>query len=198
VQSQVWLERQVEAFFGPTKGQRLLAFYELLKKANNQQNLTRLIQPEAFFYGHLMDCWHYDQHFGLFPSVDVGSGCGMPGLGLALLRDEPWVLIEKEKQKAAFLRDVATKLSPSTTVCYGRFQDHPGMLKGVRVTARALAPLPRLFRDLPSGVSECVFFKGPAWPSEQPAPPPKQVIEYTIQEKKRYLLVFHVEHTDIP
>jgi 16S rRNA (guanine527-N7)-methyltransferase len=80
--------------------------------------------------------------------VDLGSGAGFPGMVLAiLLSDRPGLmvhLIESTQKKTRFLEEVARETSAKTKVHWARAEDVKG-LKADVVTARAVAPLDRLF-----------------------------------------------------
>ncbi len=75
--------------------------------------------------------------------VDLGSGAGFPGLVLALLTPATVHLVESDRRKAAFLREAARQTGAPVTVHACRVEALPPLPADV-VTARALAPLPRL------------------------------------------------------
>lgn len=77
---------------------------------------------------------------------DLGSGAGLPGIVLALLRpDLDVVLLEPLQRRADFLTDVVADLAlPRTRVLRGRAEDVTGQLEVEVVVARAVAPLDRL------------------------------------------------------
>lgn len=94
--------------------------------------------------------------------IDLGSGAGFPGLVLAILGVGEVHLVESDRRKCAFLREVARATETRVTVHPERIERLQG-LQGEVVTARALAPLDRLLdyaRPLlaPGGV--CLFLKG--------------------------------------
>lgn len=120
------------------------------------QNAVNLVAPST-----LGDVWH--RHFAdsaqllaLAPPearrwLDLGSGGGFPGLVLALLLDERGgarvTLVESDTRKAAFLREVARQTGAPVDILSIRIEELPthASLQTVDVvTARALAPLPRL------------------------------------------------------
>ena len=81
--------------------------------------------------------------------VDMGSGAGFPGLVVAiLLAGRPGAevhLIEANARKCAFLREATRACEAPAIVHNGRVEDVLPTLMAVDVlTARALAPLPRL------------------------------------------------------
>ena len=75
--------------------------------------------------------------------VDLGSGAGFPGLVLAILGAGEVHLIESDRRKAAFLREAAQATATPVTIHAVRAAEAPAPPADV-VTARALAPLPRL------------------------------------------------------
>ncbi|MPR00138.1 16S rRNA (guanine(527)-N(7))-methyltransferase RsmG [Modestobacter sp. I12A-02628] len=80
--------------------------------------------------------------------VDVGSGAGLPGIPLALARpDLSLTLVEPMARRVEFLEEVATELSRPWRVVRGRAEER-SVARAVGpvdvVTARAVAPLPRL------------------------------------------------------
>lgn len=82
--------------------------------------------------------------------LDVGSGGGLPGLVIGMVRpDLDLHLLEATGKKAQFLDAAAAALGIQATVHHGRAEVlHEGELAGTFdvVTARAVAPLDRLVR----------------------------------------------------
>jgi len=80
--------------------------------------------------------------------IDLGAGAGFPGIAVAIAQKHlgagETVLVESVGKKAAFLRAVAEALGLPATVRGERWQDLKREPFGA-VTARAFAPLPRLF-----------------------------------------------------
>jgi 16S rRNA (guanine527-N7)-methyltransferase len=78
--------------------------------------------------------------------VDVGSGAGLPGIVLALLRPDVTVtLLEPMQRRVIFLAECVEALGlGNTSVLRGRAEDFAGKLAADAVTARAVAPLVRL------------------------------------------------------
>ncbi len=99
---------------------------------------------------------------GVARAVDLGSGGGFPGLVLAIATGIRFDLIESDRRKAAFLRSAILETDAPATVHACRIEDAP-VAPAPLVTARALAPLPRLLplaaRLLaPDGI--CLLLKG--------------------------------------
>ena len=107
--------------------------------------------------------------------VDVGSGAGLPGLVLAVLRPDLQVdLVEPMLRRATFLTETVEELGlhAGVTVHRGRAEDPAtqSALGGARwVTARAVAPLDRLVTvclPLLRIDGELLALKGAAAPAE--------------------------------
>jgi 16S rRNA (guanine527-N7)-methyltransferase len=83
--------------------------------------------------------------------VDIGSGAGLPGIVLAMvLPDVAVTLLEPMERRCRFLAECVTELGlVNVTVLRGRAEE-AAVAAGV-VTARAVAPLPRL-AELAMGV----------------------------------------------
>jgi 16S rRNA (guanine527-N7)-methyltransferase len=84
--------------------------------------------------------------------LDIGSGAGFPGLVLAILGAETsathHILVESDARKAAFLREVVRTTGITVDILCMRIENSEtrANVKAVDcLTARALAPLPRLF-----------------------------------------------------
>jgi 16S rRNA (guanine527-N7)-methyltransferase len=77
---------------------------------------------------------------------DVGSGAGLPGLVLAIVRPDLEVtLVEPLLRRATFLSEAVERLSlASVEVVRARAEDLHGSRSFDVVTSRAVAPLPRL------------------------------------------------------
>lgn len=94
--------------------------------------------------------------------LDLGSGGGFPGLITAINTGVPHKLVESDQRKAAFLREAVRQLALEVEVIAARIETL-GPLGAPCITARALAPLPRLlsYAQLhlaPEGL--CFFPKG--------------------------------------
>jgi 16S rRNA (guanine527-N7)-methyltransferase len=105
--------------------------------------------------------------------LDLGSGGGLPGLVIAIVRPDLDVhLLDATSKKTAFLRDTCDALGLQTSVHTGRAEDlATSPLAGTFdvVTARAVAPLERLLPWAlpflrPDGVLYAV--KGERWAAE--------------------------------
>ncbi len=108
---------------------RLLAYLALLDKWNRTHNLTAIREPERMITHHLLDSLavlpHLPAGAGL-RVLDVGSGGGLPGIPLAIVRPDWQVaLLDSNYKKAAFLRQAAIELPlPNAEVVAARVEDY--------------------------------------------------------------------------
>lgn len=145
---------------------RLGAYLDLLVRWQETINLvatSTLADPwrrHVLDSAQLMGCWPE----GARVLVDLGSGAGFPGLVLAIMGAPEVHLIERDRRKAAFLREAAraTGCGASVTVhaCGAGVASAPG---ADVITARALAPLPDLLNlasRFATAGTVCLFLKG--------------------------------------
>jgi 16S rRNA (guanine527-N7)-methyltransferase len=132
-------------------------FGEALEKANQfamllaTEGVTRgLIGPREtsrLWDRHLLNCAVIAE---LLPDsgelVDIGSGAGLPGIVLALMKPKlNVVLLEPMLRRAAFLQECTESLGMSNaSVLRGRAEELTGKVRADVVTARAVAPLDKL------------------------------------------------------
>jgi 16S rRNA (guanine527-N7)-methyltransferase len=78
--------------------------------------------------------------------VDVGSGAGLPGIVLAILRPQlDVVLLESKLRRVDFLQECVQSLGiANASVVRGRAEEYSAKVRADVVTARAVAPLDRL------------------------------------------------------
>ncbi|MDB9703631.1 16S rRNA (guanine(527)-N(7))-methyltransferase RsmG [Rhodospirillales bacterium] len=94
--------------------------------------------------------------------ADLGSGAGLPGLVIAIATGANVQLVESDQRKATFMREVARETGTDVDVHVARIEDLLSLDADI-VTARALAPLPKLLpwvhRHLKKG-GKSVLMKG--------------------------------------
>ena len=95
---------------------------------------------------HLLNCAVVAELIDSKPAtlVDIGSGAGLPGIVLAMLRPElSVILLEPMERRCRFLTDCIAELGlANASVLRARAQD--AVLRADVATARAVAPLDRL------------------------------------------------------
>jgi 16S rRNA (guanine527-N7)-methyltransferase len=144
--------------------ERLTIHLELLRRWQRAINLVGAATLADPWRRHFLDSAQLAAYLPTAATgvVDLGTGAGFPGLVLALLGAPGVQLIESDHRKAQFLREVARATGTSVVIHAERVERLPGW-PAAAVTARALAPLPRLL-DLASRFlssdSVCLFLKG--------------------------------------
>lgn len=92
--------------------EKLLVFAALLGKWNKVYNLTALRSEEQVVSHHLLDSLAVLPHLDKIKNlVDIGSGGGLPGIPLAIVRPDLSVcLVEANQKKSAFQQQVKIEL----------------------------------------------------------------------------------------
>lgn len=89
----------------------LLQYLELLKKWNQVYNLTAIREDEKLVSHHLLDSLAIAPHLSGDSLLDVGTGPGLPGIPLAIVRpDLRVVLLDSNHKKTAFVRQAVAEL----------------------------------------------------------------------------------------
>jgi 16S rRNA (guanine527-N7)-methyltransferase len=123
-------------------------YAELLADAGVKRGLIGPREVPRLWERHLLNCAVLSEAVPSGVTVcDVGSGAGLPGIPLALVRpDLKITLLEPLLRRTTFLQEVVELLGlDHVTVVRGRAEEMLGKLQPVHVvTARAVAPLDRL------------------------------------------------------
>jgi len=122
--------------------ERLAAYLELLQRWNQRMNLTAVRNLEELARVHIAESLRCGQLLpsGITTLLDFGSGAGLPGIPILLLRPEIAVtLAESQSKKASFLREALRVLDvPQTEVYAGRVEDLPQAQQWDGVSLRAV------------------------------------------------------------
>jgi 16S rRNA (guanine527-N7)-methyltransferase len=133
----------------PSLAAPLLDYLALLLRWNRTYNLTAVRDPHEMVTKHLLDS------LAMHPFVDelaarggrladLGTGAGLPGIPLAIVKPGLQVtLVESNGKKARFMREAIRQLGlKDARVAESRIEalDEPGAFDAI--TARALATLP--------------------------------------------------------
>ena len=133
--------------------ERLMTYEALLKRWQKTINLVAPSTINHIWRRHIADS---AQIWALRPDgaetwLDLGSGAGFPGLVLTIMAAEHGgtrhTLVESDNRKAAFLREAAREAGVAVDILCTRIESpeiHAKVGEVNCVTARALAPLPRL------------------------------------------------------
>ncbi|CAM3690590.1 16S rRNA (guanine(527)-N(7))-methyltransferase RsmG [Rahnella bruchi] len=91
--------------------QQLIGYVELLHKWNKAYNLTSVRDPMQMLVRHIMDSIVVNEHLQGSRFIDVGTGPGLPGVPLAIVRpDSHFTLLDSLGKRVRFLRQVQHEL----------------------------------------------------------------------------------------
>jgi 16S rRNA (guanine527-N7)-methyltransferase len=143
---------------------RLQKFATLLLRWNKTLNLIAAKDAAVIWERHIADSLQLIPLMpaGLSRAIDLGTGGGFPGLVLAIATGVEFALIESDRRKASFLRTAILETNAPATVHCHRIEDAP-IPPAALITARALAPLPRLLPWADRLLTDngiCLFLKG--------------------------------------
>jgi 16S rRNA (guanine527-N7)-methyltransferase len=147
-----------------TVEERLQVFTDLLLRWNTTLNLIAPRDATVIRERHIADSLQLGPLLppGVPRGIDLGTGGGFPGLVLAIATGVPFDLIESDRRKASFLRTAVLETGAPATVHCCRIED-AAVPAAPLVTARALAPLPRLLpmaARLLTADGVCLLLKG--------------------------------------
>jgi 16S rRNA (guanine527-N7)-methyltransferase len=148
-------EEQARAFCGEQTDAAGLARLDRLAamvvEENARQNLIAKASEGTLWLRHLADSAQLlrrgagnSEPSG--PWLDLGTGAGFPGLVIAALRPEfDVVLVESRKKRVDWLERAAAALGLERCRVEGRRLEHVESFPAATISARAFAPLPKLF-----------------------------------------------------
>ena len=128
----------------PAQREKLMDYLALMFKWNSVYNLTSLRDPMQMVTHHLLDSLAAVPAFAQARNVlDVGSGGGLPGIVLAIVRPDMKVsMIDTVHKKTAFLTQVKAELGLSNVTVYtARVEQLQVSDKFDVITSRAFADL---------------------------------------------------------
>lgn len=139
----------------------------LITAANQYMNLTRITDARDAAIKHVYDSiapWKYFDSSTVV--LDVGSGAGFPGVPLAIILPHVrFILSESVRKKAAFLQSAVEQLKlENVEVAPQRAEEIALKQPAITITARAVAPLPKLiglFAKALGRGARMLLYKGP-------------------------------------
>ena len=152
--------------------ERLDRYLSLLLEWGTRINLVGSTSARAVIVDHLCDAVAVVARTTIPPSVlavDVGSGAGLPGIPIALMRpDLRLTLVDAMRKRIAFLEHVRNELVGDWDIIWGRAEslalDSSHRERYAVAFERALAPMERSARLVLPFVSvggRAIFMKGP-------------------------------------
>lgn len=126
-------------------------YLALILKWNAKLNLTAIREPQMIVKRHFIECIQCAQALpkvaGAPTLLDFGSGAGLPGIAIAILRPDIRVtLAESQGKKTAFLQEALRTLRLEAEVFQGRVEALPPKRQFSIVTLRAVDKMPQACR----------------------------------------------------
>jgi 16S rRNA (guanine527-N7)-methyltransferase len=140
---------------------------ELIQKANDYMNLTRITNPEEAAIKHVYDSVAPWTHFSSCTRIlDAGTGAGFPGIPLSIvLPAARFTLAESTQKKARFVEQVAETLElQNVEVLPERAEELFSIQNYEVITARAVAPMHKLLELFGRALrrrARLLLYKGP-------------------------------------
>lgn len=156
----------------PSQIALLSRYCELLWDWNAKINLTRHTDFEKFVARDLVDSLAFSRFLQPQEKVlDVGSGGGVPGVVLAIVREDLDIsLCESIGKKARVLTDMVERLGLKTPVINARAEEVLAHERFDTLTIRAVAKLKKLlewFKPHWNAFDRLLVLKGPTWVEER-------------------------------
>ena len=145
----------VEGLGDDQAAERIHIFNTLLLEENQKQNLISKPSEAHLWVRHIADSAQLIEHAGGSmdskgvgdPWLDLGSGPGLPGLVIAILRPQwPVVLVESRGRRVEFLEHCVSELGLTNCDVRGERLERVSPFPACVISARAFAPLEKLLR----------------------------------------------------
>jgi len=132
---------QAEMTLPDGQKQQLLQYVRLLDKWNKAYNLTSVRDPEQMLIRHIMDSLVVNAHLQGQRFIDVGTGAGLPGIPLAIIRPAShFTLLDSLGKRIRFLRQVQQELQlTNIETVQSRVEDHIPPVPYDGIISRAFA-----------------------------------------------------------
>ena len=127
---------------------RLERYVAILLSAMDEQNLIAESTRPHIWARHIVDSAQLlllARDAGEGEWVDLGSGAGLPGIVVACLSDRPVLMIETRRKRIDFLNNVIAQLGLRHARVFGGRVESAASMRAAVISARAYAPLPKLF-----------------------------------------------------
>ena len=122
---------------------QLLAYLDLMDRWNKAYNLTAIRGRDNWIIRHLLDSLAVLPLLRAHRGIDVGTGAGLPGIPLAIMRpDTPIALLDSNGKKTRFLFQAKMQLGLSNlTIVESRVEQYQPTELYDAVVSRAFASL---------------------------------------------------------
>lgn len=154
------------------QGEQLQAYARLLWQWNEKLNLTRHTTWQLFVERDLRDCVHLAPLLEAGEEVlDLGSGNGIPGIPLAILRPDVRIsLAESVGKRSTVLNEMIHELDLPITVYAARGEELLEDFRFTTIVSRAVGSIEKFCRWIQphwERVGRLLLIKGPRWVEER-------------------------------
>lgn len=128
---------------------QLIKYAELVVKWNRIANLVSCSSTGEFVTDHIVDCLAAVPFIGGPRIVDVGTGAGLPGIMISILRPDYGVtLVEASQRKARFLQQAVIELGlEQVTIVAQRIEQWRGQELTNSIVCRGYSSIQKFFDD---------------------------------------------------
>jgi 16S rRNA (guanine527-N7)-methyltransferase len=153
--SEVDARAYVESLVDEEGRERLSLYCDMLLDENQHQNLISKPSEASLWVRHIADSAQLLEHVDPIvsgggspgPWMDLGTGPGLPGLVLAILRPKQlFILVESRVRRVEFLERCVTALDLTNCDIRGERLERIDPFPTWVISARAFAPLEKLLR----------------------------------------------------
>lgn len=134
--------------FGGSREAKLAAFVTLLIAESQHQNLVSKSSIGEIWARHIVDSAQLLMFADLASEglwVDIGTGAGLPGIVIAILRDAPVMMVEPRRKRVDFLDRCIEELHITHATTWLAKVEAIEPRAAAFISARAVAALPALF-----------------------------------------------------
>ncbi|QSW35485.1 16S rRNA (guanine(527)-N(7))-methyltransferase RsmG [Leclercia pneumoniae] len=167
---------------------QLVAYVDMLNKWNKAYNLTSVRDPNEMLVRHILDSIVVAPHLEGARFIDVGTGPGLPGIPLSIVRPEcQFTLLDSLGKRVRFLKQVQHELKlENITPVQSRVEEFPAEPPFDGVISRAFASLNDMVswcHHLPGEQGRFYALKGVMPEEEIALLPPKYAVEKSVKLK---------------
>ncbi|WP_286932653.1 16S rRNA (guanine(527)-N(7))-methyltransferase RsmG [Leclercia sp. UBA5958] len=167
---------------------QLVAYVDMLNKWNKAYNLTSVRDPNEMLVRHILDSIVVAPHLEGARFIDVGTGPGLPGIPLSIVRPEcQFTLLDSLGKRVRFLKQVQHELKlENITLVQSRVEEFPAEPPFDGVISRAFASLNDMVswcHHLPGEQGRFYALKGVMPEEEIALLPSKYAVEKSVKLK---------------